>query len=282
MKIAYAGIIGYGKMGKIFSKEIYKQKNFRIVDILKNKNIKKNPKIIKKFFKSKKINLIIITSPISTHFEYLKHAMKAKKNIIIEKPLVENESQLKKLFKLSKNYKKKVMIHHNDVINFEKFNFLNDLDYKNIKKIEMIYGKKEIINSYKKPFFDWIPHPLSIIINFFFGKPNRLEILNYSKKIKKKLIIEKLKLKAYINQFPIFINFSNNFKSPTKKITIYTKDNLKKYDGYNKRNRRSVKLLLEKFIKINEINEINENINVYKMLFKIEKLLVKFNKNKLL
>ena len=36
MKIAYAGIIGYGKMGKIFSKEIYKQKNFRIVDILKN------------------------------------------------------------------------------------------------------------------------------------------------------------------------------------------------------------------------------------------------------
>ena len=96
------------------------------------------------------------------------------------------------------------------------------------------------------------------------------------------MIIEKLKLKAYINQFPIFINFSNNFKSPTKKITIYTKDNLKKYDGYNKRNRRSVKLLLEKFIKINEINEINENINVYKMLFKIEKLLVKFNKNKLL
>jgi len=274
MKIINVGIIGYGKMGKIYSKEIYKQKNFRITDILENKDVLKNPEIIKKFFKSKKISLIIIASPISTHFEYLKHALKAKKNIIIEKPLVENESQLKKLLKLNKNYTKKIMIHHNDVINFEKFNLINDLDNKNIKKIEMIYGKKESINSYKKPFFDWMPHPLSVIINFF-GIPNQLRILYYSKKLKKKMITEKFKLSLYLKDFPIFINFSNELKSPSKKIIIYINDKLKKYDGYHKKNKRSVKLLLEKFYKTNKINEINKNKDVYELLFKIEKKLVK-------
>ena len=50
-----------------------------------------------------------------------------KKNIIIEKPLVENNSQLKKLKLLNKDYKKKVMIHHNDLLNFENMNFIDNL-----------------------------------------------------------------------------------------------------------------------------------------------------------
>lgn len=135
MKFFNVGIIGYGKMGRIYAKEIKKQKKFKLIDILKHQNLLKNPKIIEKFFKSKKINLFIISSPIDTHFEYLKYAYKSNKNIIIEKPLVENENQLRELIKLNKNYKKKVMIHHNDVINFEKINFMNNLqDFENIKK----------------------------------------------------------------------------------------------------------------------------------------------------
>ena len=72
MKTFNVGLIGYGKMGKIYAKEIKKKKEFKIVDILEHKNILKNPNVIKKFFKSKKINLFIISSPISTHFKYLK------------------------------------------------------------------------------------------------------------------------------------------------------------------------------------------------------------------
>ena len=46
------------------------------------------------------------------------------------------------------------MIHHNDLLNFENKNFIGNLS--DCKKIEMFYGKKELINSYKKPFFDWL------------------------------------------------------------------------------------------------------------------------------
>ena len=99
MKVYNVGLIGYGKMGKIYINEINKNNNFKIIEILRHKNFKKETNIIKNFFNSKKINLFIITSPIRTHFKYLKYAYKAKKNIIVEKPVVENLSQLKtKLF----------------------------------------------------------------------------------------------------------------------------------------------------------------------------------------
>lgn len=280
MKTYNVGLIGYGKMGKIYAKEINDNKRYRLVEILRHKEILKNSKEIDNFFKLKNINLFIIASPINTHFKYLELAYKLKKNIIIEKPLVENNSQLKKLIQLNKNFKEKIIIHHNDVINLEKINFINkNLDLKKIKKIEMFYGKKEKTNSYKKPFIDWLPHPLSIMINFF-GEPKKFEILNYNKKIKKKLIVEKLKLLFNFNNFPISLIFSNSLKIPSKKIVIYEKDKYKIYNGYKKNNQRSIKFLLEKFCIKNKINDVNKNKKVYELLFKIEKLIQKnFNKN---
>ena len=272
MKIFNVGLIGYGKMGKIYAKEIKKKKEFKIVDILEHKNILKNPNVIKKFFKSKKINLFIISSPINTHFKYLQHAYKEKKNIIIEKPLVENNGQLKKLKLLNKDYKKKVMIHHNDLLNIENMNFIDNLS--DCKKIEMFYGKKELVNSYKKPFFDWLPHPLSIIINFI-GEPKKFKILKYTKKVTNNLVLEELKLIFYFSNFQIFLNFSNNLKSPSKKIILYKNNKNKIYDGYAKKNQKTIKLLLDKFYKVNKINDINTNLKVYELLFKIKKQLQK-------
>ena len=273
MKTYNVALIGYGKMGKIYAKEINKRKEYKIIDILRQKNISENPRIVKKIFKSKKINLIIISSPINTHFKYLQLAYRLRNNIIIEKPLIENIHQLKKLIQLNKNYKKRVMIHHNDVLNFEKIKFMNSFKkLQKINKIEMYYGKKEITNSYKKPFFDWLPHPLSVVITFF-GEPNKLKIIKYSKKIKKKIINEKLRLMLDFKNFPIYLNFSNNFNKPSKKIIVFGYKKRKVYDGYNKKNQRSIKLLLDKFFVSKKINDVSKNINTYKLLFKIEKLI---------
>lgn len=273
MKVYNVGLIGYGKMGKIYLKEINKNKQFKIVDILKHKNITNNRKIINNFFGSKRINLIIIASPIYTHFKYLKYAYKFEKNIIIEKPVVESSNQFRQLLELNKNYKKKVMIHHNDVLNFKKYNLSNEFrNKKKIKKIEMIYGKKDFSNTYKKPFFDWLPHPLSIIINYF-GQPKRIKILNYSKKIRKKLILEKLKLLFDLKNFFVILKFSNDLKVSTKKIFIFEKEKRQIYNGYLKKNQMSVKLLLDYFNKLKKINDIKKSEKVYKLLFQIDKLI---------
>ena len=276
MKTFNVGLVGYGKMGKIYAKEKKKKKEFKIVDILEHKKILKNPNVTKKFFKSKKINLFIISSPINTHFKYLQLAYKVGGNIIIEKPLVENNNQFKKLKLLNKDYKKKVMIHHNDLLNLENISFMENLN--DCKKIEMFYGKKELVNSYKKPFFDWLPHPLSIIINLI-GEPKKFKIIKYKKTVTNNLIIEKLKLIFNFNNFQIFLNFSNDLKSPSKKIIVYKNNKKKIYDGYAKKNQKTIKLLLDKFYNVNKINDVNTNLKVYQLLFKIKKLLQKKQAN---
>ena len=61
MKKFNVGLVGYGKMGKIYIKEINKNKNFQIIEILRYKNFKNEANRIK-IFLIQKINLFIITS----------------------------------------------------------------------------------------------------------------------------------------------------------------------------------------------------------------------------
>ena len=269
MKVYNIGLIGRGKMGKAFQREIEKSNKFNLVKIFSKRDIRKKKQNIRKFFRSNIFDLIIITSPVDSHYQYLNYAMKNKKHIIVEKPLVENFNELKKLSKLNRNFKQKIMIHHNDILNFEKYKIFKK-SYKNSKKIEMIYGKKDIKNSTKKPYFDWLPHPLALIVKYF-GFPKKFKILNYSKTKKESGLFEELKIEFSFKRLQIYLMFSNFLKNKTKKIFIF--NNVKKeiYDGYKKKNQRSIKLLLEKFYKKNKINEISLFFKTYDLLFKIEK-----------
>jgi predicted dehydrogenase len=269
MKVYNIGLIGRGKMGKAFQGEIEKSNKFNLVKIFSKRDIRKKKQNIRKFFRSNIFDLIIITSPVDSHYQYLNYAMKNKKHIIVEKPLVENFNELKKLSKLNRNFKQKIMIHHNDILNFEKYKIFKK-SYKNSKKIEMIYGKKDIKNRTKKPYFDWLPHPLALIVKYF-GFPKKFKILNYSKTKKESGLFEELKIEFSFKRLQIYLMFSNFLKNKTKKIFIFKNVKKEIYDGYKKKNQRSIKLLLEKFYKKNKINEISLFFKSYDLLFKIEK-----------
>lgn len=269
MKVYNIGLIGRGKMGKAFQGEIEKSNKFNLVKIFSKRDIRKKKQNIRKFFRSNIFDLIIITSPVDSHYQYLNYAMKNKKHIIVEKPLVENFNELKKLSKLNRNFKQKIMIHHNDILNFEKYKIFKK-SYKNSKKIEMIYGKKDIKNSTKKPYFDWLPHPLALIVKYF-GFPKKFKILNYSKIKKKSGFFEELKIEFSFKRLQIYLMFSNFLKNKTKKIFIFKNVKKEIYDGYKKKNQRSIKLLLEKFYKKNKINEISLFFKSYDLLFRIKK-----------
>ena len=51
---------------------------------------------------------------------------------------------------------------------------------------------------------------------------------------------------------------------------------IKIYDGYDKKNQRSIKLLLKKYIKQKKINELSTYMDAYTLLFKISSKLKKF------
>ena len=269
MKVYNIGLIGRGKMGKAFQGEIEKSNKFNLVKIFSKRDIRKKKQNIRKFFRSNIFDLIIITSPVDSHYQYLNYAMKNKKHIIVEKPLVENFNELKKLSKLNRNFKQKIMIHHNDILNFEKFKIFKK-SYKDSKKIEMVYGKKDIKNSTKKPYFDWLPHPLALIVKYF-GFPKKFKILNYSKIKKKSGFFEELKIEFSFKRLKIYLMFSNFLKNKTKKIFIFKNVKKEIYDGYKKKNQRSIKFLLEKFYKKNKINEISLFFKSYDLLFRIKK-----------
>ena len=269
MKVYNIGLIGRGKMGKAFQGEIEKSNKFNLVKIFSKRDIRKKKQNIRKFFRLNIFDLIIITSPVDSHYQYLNYAMKNKKHIIVEKPLVENFNELKKLSKLNRNFKQKIMIHHNDILNFEKYKIFKK-SYKNSKKIEMIYGKKDIKNSTKKPYFDWLPHPLALIVKYF-GFPKKFKILNYSKTKKESGLFEELKIEFSFKRLQIYLMFSNFLKNKTKKIFIFKNVKKEIYDGYKKKNQRSIKLLLEKFYKKNKINEISLFFKSYDLLFRIKK-----------
>ena len=71
----------------------------------------------------------------------------------------------------------------------------------------------------------------------------------------------------------ITIVSDGNIKSPSKKIFVYKNNKKKIYDGYAKKNQKTIKLLLDKFYNVNKINDINTNLKVYELLFKIKKQL---------
>lgn len=271
MKTYRVGLIGNGRMGKIYAEEIKKIKEFTLIKTLRNQSISKNPKAIKNFFNLKNIDLFIIASPINSHYKYLLLAHKANKHVIVEKPFVENTRQLKKIIELYNNYKKSLIIHHNDILNFDKTNFIKNIN--KIEKVEMIYGKRDINYTYKKPFLDWLPHPISLLI-YYFGRPKKIKIKYYDKKIIKEKVIEKIEIQIEIKKIKFQIIFSNNLKLPSKKVIIYQKGLKKIYNGYHQKNQKTVKLLLQKFIDHkNKINHLNHIKNTYEIIFKIEKII---------
>ena len=82
------GLIGYGRYGKKYYNNLLKDHNFNLIKVLRKSNKSKNKLFTnnkKNFFKIKKIDLYIIASPTSTHFEYLIKSLSKNKHIIVEK-----------------------------------------------------------------------------------------------------------------------------------------------------------------------------------------------------
>ena len=90
------GLIGHGNYGKRYYDNLVQDQNFKIIKVLikskkKNNNLFTNNK--KNFFKIKNIDLYIIASPTNTHYEYLKHIVKKKKQATLIQIIVPTDKE---------------------------------------------------------------------------------------------------------------------------------------------------------------------------------------------
>ena len=274
------GLIGYGRYGKKYYDNLLKNKNFRLIKILRKSKKKTNDLFTnnkKVFFKINNIDLYIIASPTSSHYEYLKTALIKNKHIIIEKPLVSNFNEFIKIKKLIKKSKQIILINHTDLyidayLNLKKI--INKVG--KIKSVKLVYGKidpyliSNIKNKYKLPHFEWLPHPLAIIIDLF--KDQNFEIkLNEKRKIYKKKLYQNLKILFTGKKINIEINFSNNFKNRKRNLEIFgTKGGLL-YKGYNKKKCFFKKNKKINYINSSEIDPIKNLLNNFKFKYKNKK-----------
>lgn len=257
------GIIGYGLMGKRYFENISKNNKFRVVNILRRKKIKNKIFITqhKLFFRDPNIQLYIVASGIKTHFYFTKKIILNNKNIIVEKPFVNNNLEANKIQKIQKRRKiKKFIVHYNDLYNLNSLNLRQKIKkIGKIKKIELIYGNLQSgkINQLIK---DWLPHPLSVLINFF-GIPLDTKVINKSSK-QISVIVEYKNFKA-------IIKYSNKFKKK-KLIKFIGSKSSYNYNGYSKK-LNSINCVLNQYLSKRKINDVNLSILITSMITKISK-----------
>tara|TARA_Y100000591_G_C21718206_1_gene637280 strand:+ start:45 stop:1004 length:960 start_codon:yes stop_codon:yes gene_type:complete len=242
------GLIGFGNIGSKLYYEIINKNIINRIYILKKRSIpkKENKNIFtdkKKFF-LKKIKLFVVASPTKTHFHYLKKIINKKKALLIEKPLVSNKNDLKKLIKLNENIKSPVVVNYIDLFNpgFKAFK-KNICKIGKIKKITVKFGKYQKIyksnridakNMQKLPFFDWMPHPIAILVKLF-GYPKDIKLVKNKFFKIKNYIFQDLKLKFIYKNFDANILFSNKQKKSNRDIVIKSNKNYIIYSGQSKK-----------------------------------------------
>ena len=122
MKKIIVGIAGYGMSAQYFHAPfIHANDKFNLKKIYERKsdNSKKDfpyIEVVRDFeslINDKEIDLVIISTPNSTHFNYTKDALHAGKNIIVEKPFTPTSKEADELISISQKQNKVLSVFQN-------------------------------------------------------------------------------------------------------------------------------------------------------------------------
>lgn len=110
MQLVKVGLCAFGMSGKVFHAPFLKEHPgffmSSVVERSKNDSQEKYPgstiyRSVEEMLQNSDIELVIVNTPVQTHFEYAKMALDAGKNVIVEKPFTVNASEAEKLVNLA-------------------------------------------------------------------------------------------------------------------------------------------------------------------------------------
>ena len=141
-------LLGFGRIGQMHAQNINKNKSLKLLYVhekieklgkkaskLYNCKIEKN---YKKIFSDKNVDIIFISSPTSTHINFIEEGIKYKKTIFCEKPLDLNIHKISKTFKKIKKNKSKIQLGFNRRYDPGHHSIKIDLDRNKIGRLEKI------------------------------------------------------------------------------------------------------------------------------------------------
>jgi scyllo-inositol 2-dehydrogenase (NADP+) len=121
-KIIKAGVCSYGMSGQVFHAPfLYVNPGFEfaaVVERSKHLAQKRYPNVkvytsVEDMLADKSLDLIIVNTPNTTHYDYAKAALEAGKNVIVEKPFTVHSEQGKELVALAKQKGLLLSVYHN-------------------------------------------------------------------------------------------------------------------------------------------------------------------------
>ena len=261
-----ACLIGYGYWGSKLARNFQNSQFFDIVSIVdkKYKNLvsakKTYPlanyfKDYKKAIKNDSLDLVIISSPTSTHFKIAKYSLENSKHVLVEKPLSLSFNEVKKLNNIAKTKKRMIFVDYpflfSGSTNFIK-KTINEKRYGEILEIES-YREQAPIREDCNVVWDLGVHDISILNYLLNKKPKS------TKSIKIKNLNSHLADTAYLNliyknKLNVFIK--NSWISPTKirlikfkfkKAIIHCNENepIYKIKIFKKKNKSNLEYSLE-------------------------------------
>ena len=251
-------IIGYGYWGKKLARNFQNSSYFEILSIVDKKkfnltNAKKNFSSVecysnyKKAVKNDLVDLIVISTPTSTHYDIAKYALENSKNVLVEKPLSLSIKQVNKLNKIAKSKKRMIFVDYpflfSGTINFIK-KIISQNKYGKILEIESFREQAPIRND-TNVIWDLSTHDISILTYLLNQQPISIQT------IKKENIKRGLCDNVYINlkyRQNLNVVIKNSWISPTKirlikikfrKAILYCDENesLYKIKIYKKKNK---------------------------------------------
>ncbi|MCQ9640216.1 Gfo/Idh/MocA family oxidoreductase [Chryseobacterium sp. WG14] len=162
MQLVKAGLCAFGMSGKVFHAPFLKEHPgffiSAVVERSKEESKEKYPEAtiyrsVEEMLQSADIELVVINTPVQTHYEYAKMALEAGKNIIVEKPFTVNVEEAEELVKLAEEKGLFLSVYQNrrfdrDFLQVQKI--LKDGKLGNVKEAEIRFDRFRTIPSGKQ------------------------------------------------------------------------------------------------------------------------------------
>ncbi len=228
-------LIGVGKWGKKLAKELAKEADLTYlvhgdsedtkIWIEENFPNTKSSKDLNEVLDDKTINAIAIATPIKTHFKIALQALRAGKNVLLEKPGGEDVSELDILIQEAKKRNLVLQIGYEFTFSENLKEIQKELKGHKIKKISFLWKKWGSFETH--PAINLLVHEISIakVLGL-----NDIEITNYVE-TKGEHNPDKVLIEAKSGETEISFYIDRTSKDPKKLVTIEAGE--KKYEWLN-------------------------------------------------
>ena len=121
-KIIQTGIIGFGLSGRVFHAPfLHTHKGFEIRTIVErhkaeSRSVYPYVQVVDNYnslLNDPEIELVVVCTPNTLHFNMVKESLKAGKHVVVEKPFTPTSHEADDLIKLSESVNRKIFVYHN-------------------------------------------------------------------------------------------------------------------------------------------------------------------------